>query len=76
MTGHRYRLSLPGKRIDFNELTDEAAVQSSLIRLRRDREERPAEYAGLYTISVWRVRENYDGTESLRILASFGTFDR
>ena len=71
-----YRLSLPGKVIDFHEVSDEAALRSSLNRLWTDRTERPERYQGLYTISVWRICQNRDMSESRRILASFGTWDR
>lgn len=72
-----YRLSLPGKVLDFYEVSDEAALRSSLNRLWTDRTERPERYQGPYTVSVWRLYQKLDMTRELRrIVASFGTWDK
>ena len=71
-----YRLCVPGKVVDFYEVSDEAALRSSLNRLWTDRTEHPERYQGPYTVSVWRICQNQDMSESRRIIASFGTWDR
>lgn len=77
MVKRYYRLCLPGKVVDFYEISDEAALRSSLNRLWTDRAERPERYQGPYTVSVWRLYQKLDMTRELRrIVASFGTWDK